>query len=137
MSDKELIKQEIEKLMERAQAERVLHPKTILGAKNLLLIEDYNKLLQFIDSLPEEFASIEENDCTTCINDKGCVTCENGELYESAMRNDKYSCISEEPASKDRINECPHWEKYWGCETSPMNNCDSCPHAKWVGTKNI
>ncbi len=119
MTDKELIKQKIEKLIERAQAERVLHPKTILGAKNLLLIEDYNKLLQFIDSLPEEFASVEETDCTTCVNDKGCVSCENGDLYESA--------------SKDRMNECPHWEKYWGCETSPMNNCDSCPQAKWVG----
>ena len=22
-------------------------------------------------------------DCTTCVNDKGCITCENGELYES------------------------------------------------------
>lgn len=57
MTDKELIKQEIERLIEKAQAERVLHSKTILGAKNLLLIEDYNKLLQFIDSLQEEPAS--------------------------------------------------------------------------------
>lgn len=57
MTDKELIKQEIKKLIERAQAERVLHPQTILSAKNFLLIEDYNKLLSFIDSLQEEPAS--------------------------------------------------------------------------------
>lgn len=43
--------------------------------------------------------------------------------------------LPEESESKDRINECPHWEKYWGCETSPMNNCDSCPQAKWVEVK--
>ena len=50
----EKIKAEIERLIERAKAERVLHPKTILAAKNYLLIEDYNKLLSFINSLPEE-----------------------------------------------------------------------------------
>lgn len=43
--------------------------------------------------------------------------------------------LSKQPASEDRINECPYWEKYWGCATSPMNNCDSCPLAKWVEAK--
>lgn len=43
--------------------------------------------------------------------------------------------LPEESESKDRINECPHWDKDWGCETSPMNNCDSCPQAKWVEAK--
>ena len=120
MPDKvQLFKQEIERLFDE-------YPMSREMLKHLTI---------FIDSLPEEPASVEENDCTTCVNDKGCVTCENGELYESAMRNDKYSCILEEPASKDRINECPHWEKYWGCETSPMNNCNSCLQAKWVEVK--
>ena len=45
---------EIERLKERAQAERVLHPKTILAAKDYLLIQDYDKLLSFITSLQQE-----------------------------------------------------------------------------------
>ena len=49
--DKDALVAEIEKFIERAKAERVLHPKTILAAKNYLLIEDYSKLLSFIDTL--------------------------------------------------------------------------------------
>lgn len=43
--------------------------------------------------------------------------------------------LPEESESEDRINECGHWDKNWGCSTSPMNNCDSCPQAKWVEVK--
>jgi hypothetical protein len=49
--DKSALVAEIEKLIERAKAERVLYPKTLLAAKNYLLIEDYNKLLSFINTL--------------------------------------------------------------------------------------
>ena len=55
---------EIEKFIERAKAERVLHPKTILAAKNYLLIEDYNKLLSIIDTL-----EVKEVDLETKIKD--------------------------------------------------------------------
>lgn len=54
MTQIEKIKAEIERLIERAKAERILHPKTILAAKDYLLIEDYNKLLSFIESLEQE-----------------------------------------------------------------------------------
>jgi len=43
--------------------------------------------------------------------------------------------LPKQSASKDRINECPYWDKDWGCDTSPMNRCDICPHAKWVEVK--
>lgn len=49
--DKSALVAEIERFIERAKAERVLYPKTILSAKNYLLIEDYKKLLSFIDTL--------------------------------------------------------------------------------------
>ena len=52
--DAEKLITEIERLKERAQAERVLYPKTILSAKDYLLIQDYNSLLQFITSLQQE-----------------------------------------------------------------------------------
>lgn len=52
--DTEILIAEIERLKERAQAERVLHPKTILSAKNYLLIKDYDALLSFITSLQQE-----------------------------------------------------------------------------------
>ena len=93
MTDKELIKQEIERLKQI---------NGFLPIDNHEICDAYrargyqlacDDIFQFIDSLPEE------------------------------------------SESGDRINECPHWEKYWGCETSPMNNCDSCPHAKWVEVK--
>ena len=49
--DKDALIAEIEKLIERAKAERVLYPKTILAAKNYLLIDDYKKLLSLLDTL--------------------------------------------------------------------------------------
>ena len=49
--DKDALVAEIERFIERAKAERVLYPKTILAAKNYLLIEDYKKLLSFLDTL--------------------------------------------------------------------------------------
>ena len=45
---------EIERLKEKAQAERVLYPQTILSAKNYLLIKDYDTLLSIITSLQQE-----------------------------------------------------------------------------------
>lgn len=42
---------EIENLIKKAEAERVLYPQTIKAAKNYLLIEDYKKLLSIIDTL--------------------------------------------------------------------------------------
>ena len=51
---------EIERFIERAKAERVLHPKTILAAKNYLLIEDYNKLLSFINTLEVKEVDLEK-----------------------------------------------------------------------------
>lgn len=49
--DKSALVAEIKNLIERAEAERVLYPKTIKAAKNYLLIEDYKKLLSIIDTL--------------------------------------------------------------------------------------
>ena len=57
--DAEKLIAEIERLKERAQAERVLHPQTILSAKNYLLIQDYNSLLKFITSLQQEQSEVE------------------------------------------------------------------------------
>ena len=50
---------EIDRLIERAKAERVLYPKTILAAKNYLLIEDYKKLLSIIDTLDVKEVDLE------------------------------------------------------------------------------
>lgn len=50
---------EIERLKEKAQAERVLHPQTILSAKNYLLIQDYDTLLSIITSLQQEQPEVE------------------------------------------------------------------------------
>ena len=49
--DKDALVAEVKNLIERAEAERILYPKTILAAKNYLLIEDYKKLLAIIDTL--------------------------------------------------------------------------------------
>ena len=54
MTNVERIRREIEHLIEIAKAERTLHPKTVLSAKNYLLLQDYAKLLSFIDSLEQE-----------------------------------------------------------------------------------
>lgn len=51
---------EIERLKERANAERVLHPKTILSAKNFLLIQDYDNLLKFIKARQQPSEDLEE-----------------------------------------------------------------------------
>lgn len=58
--DKDPIVAEIEKYIERAKAERVLYPKTILAAKNYLLIEDYNKLLSFVNTLEVKDVDLEK-----------------------------------------------------------------------------
>lgn len=80
MTDKvQLIKQEIERLKEENSIGLCEYDAGYCNGVG----ETCSEILQFIDSLPEEFASVEENDCTTCINDKGCITCENGELHES------------------------------------------------------
>lgn len=49
--NKDTLVAEIENLIKRAEAEKVLYPKTIKAAKNYLLIEDYKKLLSIIDTL--------------------------------------------------------------------------------------
>lgn len=85
MTDKELIKQEI---VRRVESMNSCPFKTAeLGSEKFDEGElyAYKQILQFIDSLPEELSASVENDCTTCINDKGCVTCEKGEMYESAV----------------------------------------------------
>lgn len=53
--NKSALVDEIENLIKRAEAERVLCPKTILAAKNYLLIEDYKKLLSIIDTLEVKY----------------------------------------------------------------------------------
>jgi len=58
--DKAAVVAEIERLIERAKAERVLYPKTILAAKNYLLIEDYNKLLSFLDTIQAKEVNFEK-----------------------------------------------------------------------------
>lgn len=55
-----------------------------------------NELQKFIASLDEQ-----SEDCDTCINDKGCVTCENGELYEGKPND--YTKNNEE--QKERIED--------------------------------
>lgn len=83
--DKEAVVAEIKNLIERAEAERVLHPKTILAARNYILIEDYKKLLSFIDSMQEE-PQVKESTKIQYVNE----TCkENG-----------YS-LTQEPVSED------------------------------------
>lgn len=58
--DKSAVVAEIKNLIERAEAERVLHPKTILAAKNYLLIEDYKKLLSIIDTFEVKGVNFDE-----------------------------------------------------------------------------
>jgi hypothetical protein len=58
--DKDALVAEIDRLIERAKAERVLYPKTILSAKNLLLLEDYNSLKDFINDLEVKDVDLEE-----------------------------------------------------------------------------
>ena len=58
--DKDALVAEVEKFIERSKAERVLHPKTILAAKHYLLMEDYNKLLSFINTLEVKEVDLEE-----------------------------------------------------------------------------
>lgn len=58
--DKDALVAEIERLIERAKAERVLYPKTILAAKNYLLIEDYNKLISFINTIEVKEVDLEK-----------------------------------------------------------------------------
>lgn len=94
MTDKELIKQEIER---RFNDNMKASEQYTENSKSRALFtsaakEDYD-LIAFIESLPEE------------------------------------------PASENRINECLYWDKDWGCSTSPMNKCDTCPRAKWVEVK--
>ena len=73
MTDKEIIRAEIEKrLIESIENEWLTE------------IAEYESLLSFIDS-------IHVNPCEGCINRKGCVTCENGELRET---------VQEEPVSE-------------------------------------
>lgn len=52
--NKDTLITKIENLIKRAEAERVLYPQTIKAAKNLLLIEDYKKLLSIIDTFEVE-----------------------------------------------------------------------------------
>ena len=59
--NKDALVAEIERLIEREKAERVLNPKTILAAKNYLLIEDYNKLLSFINTLEVKEVDLEKS----------------------------------------------------------------------------
>ena len=61
--DKSALVEEIKNLIERAEAERVLYPKTILAAKNYLLIEDYKKLLAIIDTLEVKEVTSIDTDC--------------------------------------------------------------------------
>ena len=74
MTNAELIAQlraEIEKRKTKAEAERVLYPKTILSAKNLLLINDYVELLSFLDTLESEKPMNKDcNGCPHCIDRK-------------------------------------------------------------------
>lgn len=60
--DKGAIVAKIDRFIEMAKAERVLYPKTILAAKNYLLIEDYKKLLSFINTLEVKEVDIDEVD---------------------------------------------------------------------------
>ena len=58
--DKDAVVAEIERLIERAKAERVLYPKTILSAKNFLLLEDYDRLKKIIDKIEAKETDLEE-----------------------------------------------------------------------------
>lgn len=66
--DKAALVAEIKNFIERAEAERVLYPKTILAAKNYLLIEDYKKLLSKIDTLEAK----EVKDSNDALIEKTC-----------------------------------------------------------------
>lgn len=58
--DKAAVVAEIDRLIERAKAERVLYPKTILSAKNLLLLENYDMLKKFIDKIEVKEVDLEK-----------------------------------------------------------------------------
>lgn len=80
--DKNPLVEWVEKSIERAKAERVLHPKTILAAKNYLLIEDYNKLLSFIDTLEVKEVDLEK-EIDDYVN-SNFSECEDGVLLSDA-----------------------------------------------------
>lgn len=58
--DKDALVAEIDRLIEKAKAERVLYPKTILSAKNLLLLEDYDRLKKIIDKIEVKEVDLEK-----------------------------------------------------------------------------
>lgn len=89
MTDKEIIRAEIFR--------RYAHHGTFVGVIAETREDECSSILDFIDSM-------QENPCDGCVNRKGCVTCENGELRET---------VQEEPASKvwHEANEVPKQDK--------------------------
>lgn len=118
--DAELIHQEIERHLERATAEQEKFPDMPKyrwylreGKKELC-----NDLLDYMyDALgveePITDSLQQEQSCDTCTNDKGCVTCKDGELWEGKEQSSE---DLEEEIDKT-VNECTDgynfgWDKF-------------------------
>ena len=72
--DAEKLKAEIERRKEEYKEDRYM--SDYKGQIAYYKDEIYDYLLRFIASLQQE------QPCDTCTNDKGCVTCKDGELWE-------------------------------------------------------
>lgn len=115
MTDKELIKQEIESYKESMKC---LRPYSDFRKGQ---ITAYNQILQFIDSLPEEpkkqpkfkVGDTIKGPCNNVFQVKEVLDTqyllhsENGDELNSIEIVDKYSCISEEPFDYTNVNIIP------------------------------
>ena len=81
--NKDTLVAEIENLIKKAEAERVLYPQTIKAAKNYLLIEDYKKLLSIIDTLKVKEDTMMTNEQKAAAWDKA------SELAAAATKTDR------------------------------------------------
>ena len=79
--DAKLLKVETERLWDEYDGKE-------LSERNEGAIEAIDRIESFIDSLQQE------QSCDTCTNDKGCVTCKDGELWEGEEQS--YEDLEEE-----------------------------------------
>lgn len=76
------MKQYIDKSALVAEIERKIHNIDYEGIsdRNIGQKQSLYHILSFLDTL--EVKEVEDNKCSDCINDKGCINCENGNMYE-------------------------------------------------------
>ena len=113
--DAEKLITKIERLKEKAQAERVLHPQTILSAKNYLLIKDYDALLSFITSLQQEQPEVD-------LYNNGWIDCRKQMPKETKQWSDTLQGHREWTES-DLVLA---WDSMYGCRV------DATKNGKWM-----